>query len=435
MIGLFPHCGFLSETSRMLAIHDALRALGEPVCIATHGGPWETLLDRAGVDWTQIGPHMDAARCARFVQSLPGIGPPNQSMYDDAEMLVYARAEAQFMQQRGIRMAITGFTLTTLLSTRMAGIPLAASHAGSYVPPVFEAGLLPLPSRNPLPLLGLLPGWLQRKLFNAGAARSAMYCSGFNRAARALGVEGIPSFAALLLADLTLVTDLPEILGVDRRTLEGWTPPRGGAYRPSTSLRFTGPLFARLELPIPERVEAFMAGGAPLAYVALTSSTDTLVCDVVRAVRAVGCRALVAGTVHQLDGLEDESVMVEALLPSHRVMPRASVVVTTGGQGSVQTAMASGVPLVGIPLQPEQDLNVHCAERQGMALRVSPAQVRGPVMASAVRAMLDDARFRSAAQRVKALLAPVDGARNAALAIRQYMTERAAARAPLADVA
>jgi UDP:flavonoid glycosyltransferase YjiC (YdhE family) len=37
MIALFPNCGFLSETSRMLHIAQALRQQGEPVCIATHG--------------------------------------------------------------------------------------------------------------------------------------------------------------------------------------------------------------------------------------------------------------------------------------------------------------------------------------------------------------------------------------------------------------
>jgi hypothetical protein len=73
MIGLFPHCGFLSETSRMLAFHDALRALGEPVCIASHGGPWEYLLGQAGVAWVKLDPHMDRERCARFIQNLPGI--------------------------------------------------------------------------------------------------------------------------------------------------------------------------------------------------------------------------------------------------------------------------------------------------------------------------------------------------------------------------
>jgi UDP:flavonoid glycosyltransferase YjiC (YdhE family) len=424
MIGLFPHCGFLSETSRMLAIHEALRALGEPVCIATHGGPWESLLTRAGVAWTQIGPRMDGARCAQFIRSLPGIGPPDQSMYSDDEMLAYAQAEAEFMRRRGIRLAVTGFTLTTLLSTRLAAIPLAASHAGSFVPPVFEAGCLPVPSRYPHPIFRLLPRRLQQRIFNAGPPRSAMYCSGFNRAAKKLGVEGVPSFAALLLADLTLVTDLPEILGIDQRTLERWQPRPGGAYRAGTSLRYTGPLFAQLDVPIPERVESFVSAGGAFVYVALTSSPAALVRDVVAAVKAAGCRVLVAATVHDLGALADNTVMVEPLLPSHRLMPRAALAVVTGGQGSVQTAMASGVPMIGIPLQPEQDLNVHCAERRGMAMRIAPDRARGPAMTQAVRAMLDAPGYRTQAQRLRAQFAQVDGAHNAALAIRRYLAER-----------
>ncbi len=39
-----------------------------------------------------------------------------------------------------------------------------------------------------------------------------------------LGVEPVPSFAALLLGDLTLVTDVPEVLGLARAEVDGWTP-------------------------------------------------------------------------------------------------------------------------------------------------------------------------------------------------------------------
>ena len=300
----------------------------------------------------------------------------------------------------------------------------AASHAGSFVPPVFETGRLPVPSRYPHPIFRLLPRRLQQRIFNAGPPRSSMYCNGFNRAAKVLGVEGVPSFAALLLADLTLVTDLPEILGIAQDTLERWRPRPDGAYRAGTSLRYTGPLFAQLDVPVPDRVESFVSAGGAFVYVALTSSPAGLVRDVVAAVKAAGCRVLVASTVHDLGALEDDTVMVEPLLPSHRLMPRAGLAVVTGGQGSVQTAMACGVPMIGIPLQPEQDLNVHCAERQGMAMRIAPDQARGPSMSQAIRAMLDTPGRRTQAQRVKALFAQVDGARNAALAIRRYLAER-----------
>ena len=426
MIALFPHCGFLSETSRMLAIHDALRAAGQPVCIATHGGPWESLLDRAGVRWAQLGPRMDAQRCARFIRSLPGIGSPRQSMYSDDEMLIYARAEAEFMQRRGVQLAVTGFTLTTLLSTRLAGIPLAASHAGSWVPPVYEAGLLPAPSRPVMPLFGWLPRRLQRRFMNWSPSRSQLYCAGFNRAAKILGVEGVPSFAALLLADLTLVTDVPEILGVAREVLEQWRPRPHAGYRLTTTLRYTGPLYARLDVPVSDRVNEFLERSGAVAYVALTSSPPALVRDVVAAVRQAGCRVLVAATVHDLGDLGDEAVLVEPLLPSHRIMPRVALAVVTGGQGSVQTAMASGVPMVGIPLQPEQDLNVHLAERQGMAIGLAPSRARGPAMTGAVRRLLDQPRYREEAMRVRSLVSRIDGASNAAAAIRHYLDQASA---------
>lgn len=424
VIGLFPHCGFLSETSRMLAIHEALRAIGEPTCVATHGGPWECLLDAAGVDWVRLEPRMNAERCARFVRDLPGIGSPRQSMYSDDEMLAHVRSETEFMREHGIDMAVAGFTLTTLLSTRLAGIPLATSHAGSFVPPVFDARLMPAPSRSVMPLFGLLPSSLQRRFMNWSPPRSSIYCSGFNRAARVLGVEGVPSFAALLLGDLTLVTDVPEILGVSAATLESWTPGRGAAYRAGTTLRYTGPLYARLGLPVPERVERFLDRGSDVAYVALTSSSQALVRGVIAAVRQAGLRVLVASTVHELADLEGRSVLVERLLPSHRIMPRVAVAVATGGQGSVQTAVASGVPLAGIPLQPEQDLNVHLVQRQGMALRVPPQSASSAAMTNAVRRLLEQPSFREQASRLRSIVANVDGPAGAARAIVSYLAER-----------
>ena len=76
MIALFPHCGFLSETSRMLHIAQALRECGESVCLASHGGPYLSVLQDAGEDVTLLEPRLDAARCERFLRDLVQIGRP-----------------------------------------------------------------------------------------------------------------------------------------------------------------------------------------------------------------------------------------------------------------------------------------------------------------------------------------------------------------------
>src|SRR6185295_20425083 len=99
MICLLPHCAYLSETTRMVAIYHALRRLGADVIVATHGGTHEELLRSENVPYEIVGPRMSDERCARFVREGMGMGPPNQSFYSDDELRTYALAEAKFFRQ------------------------------------------------------------------------------------------------------------------------------------------------------------------------------------------------------------------------------------------------------------------------------------------------------------------------------------------------
>ena len=117
----------------------------------------------------------------------------------------------------------------------------------------------------------------------------------------------------------------------------------------------------------------------------------------------------------------DPDVVVAGLLPSHEVMPRVDVAVTMGGQGTVQTAMCSGTPLVAIPLHGEQELNVGLAARHGMALAVARRHARGDKMTAAIRRVASEPRFKQQARRVQALYANADGADRAAAEIIRCM--------------
>jgi UDP:flavonoid glycosyltransferase YjiC (YdhE family) len=430
MICLMPNCCFLSETSRMLEIYRALRQSGGSAAgaagikVVTHGGPHESLLRAAGVPYHVLGPGVSTRRYQEFLRSLPGIGPDDQSMWSDEELRSYAVAEAEYFARHRVTVAVTGWTLTALLSTRLAGIPLVTDHAGSFLPPVFDRGLLPAPSM-PVGRRGLCPArrWIQ----NAAPDRVLAYTAGLNRVAAELGVEPVPSFAALLLGDLTLVTDVPEVLGLPRAEVDGWTPRDPRRYRPGTRLRYTGPLYAHFDLPVPDQVRAFLAGRRPVIYVAITSSTPDLVRQVVRALEPTGTSILVAATTHDLSDLASDQVMVAGMLPNHLVMGDVDLAVIAGGQGSVQTALAAGVPFVGIPLQPEQDANVTFAQNQGAA-RLVPQKAAGtPTMTAVARDLLADAAARDSARRLKQIFAAVDGPAAAAQAVLEVA---AAAPAP-----
>jgi hypothetical protein len=342
-------------------------------------------------------------------------------VWTDEEIAAYAQAEARFFREHGVRVAVTGFTLTTLLSTRLAGVTLITEHAGSFVPPIWERKMVDPFLTSPIPPVRFLPRAAQRFAANLGINHVRNYTSGFNRVAKQLKVEGVPSFATLLLGDLSLVPEAPEVLGISPSDLEAWRPTQPG-YRSGMRLRYSGPLFAELERPVPERVLRFLEGPHPIAYLAMTSTTAEQVRAVIVALRSAGVRVLVAGTVHPLQDLEREDVMVEGVLPSQHIMPRVDLAITAGGQGSVQCAMAAGTPLIAIPLQPEQDWNGQLIERQGAGRRISMRDAASPKLATLVRTMLAQPSFRENARRVQSIYARLDGPALSAQAILDWAT-------------
>jgi UDP:flavonoid glycosyltransferase YjiC (YdhE family) len=356
----------------MLEISRALRARGADVRFATHGGPYEWLLREAGAEYDLLG----------------GDDAPAQEA-----------AEAEHLRAIGARVVVTGRTFTALGSSRLAGIPLVTAHAGSWVPPMWERRLLPLPF-GPLgiPLERALPRMLRRHIFNLRAAGMAA------EPARALG-------------DVTLVTDVKELLGITGTGIDGWRPRDPAPYREGARLKLVGPIPGNLDLPLPERVERLLAGPRPIVYVAITSSEPALVRSAVGALRPLGARILVASTVHDLAGLQDEQVAVEPFLPNRLVMPRADLAVIAGGQGSVHTALAAGVPFLGLPLGPEQHLNVALAERAGAGLAVAPHLAGTPELTRTARGLLTETRHRAGAERLRDAFAHADGPGRAADAI------------------
>jgi UDP:flavonoid glycosyltransferase YjiC (YdhE family) len=267
---------------------------------------------------------------------------------------------------------------------------------------------------------------LQRRLANLVPRLLTGPVASLNALADELGVERIPNLVALMCGELTLVTEDPAMLGMTAADFESWRPRWPSRPRSGTTFRATGPLFAHLDIPVPERVEAFLSGNPRVVYLSPTSVREDFLRDLVREVRAAGSPVLVAGTVHDLSDMEDDATMVAGTLPNHVVMPRAAACVVMGGQGSVQCAMASGTPMVALPYHGEQELNVAVAVRNGMCVAVSPHEVPGGAVTSAVRRVLTDPTFARAGARVRSIYAGTDGASAAAEAILRHLDREGA---------
>ncbi|HKP05870.1 MAG TPA: nucleotide disphospho-sugar-binding domain-containing protein, partial [Microbacterium sp.] len=219
----------------------------------------------------------------------------------------------------------------------------------------------------------------------------------FGRVARANGVAPLKTVVSLLEADHNLLT-------VMAGELEGYALP--AAYQR------VGPIFAHIDAPMPPIVTELAQRSEPLIYLGLGSSANREM--VLAAASQLGTLPVnvVAPVAHYLrDGdVLPSNVHVTGLLPAHLLGGLVDAAVLHGGQGTVQTACAAGIPFVGMGLQPEQVWNVDQCVRQGNALALSPKQAGTPALANAVRRVLSDDKMRAAAERVRAAYANEDGA-------------------------
>lgn len=424
-IAFLPNCSFLSEVSRAVGIARAVVTRGVPVAFAARGGPYAHLIEEAGFDLHRLDPPAHPDSDQRFLDALLSMGPRvDTEFYTDDELRAAVAAEHSFLQDSGAAAAVTGFTLTAYLSTRLAALPLITDHGGSFVPPVMAAGLCPLPTAWPDPKMAKAPVRLQRLVANRASAFIRSPSAQLNRHATELGVPTVPGLNGLMCGDLTLVTDLPEVVGLSAEALEQWQPRWPFRVRPGTTFRFTGPLFAQLDLPVPPEVDAFLSTGEPVVFVSPTTVSQPFLRAMVSQAKQAGARVLVGATVHDVADLADDRTVIAGVLPNHRIMPRVAAAVIMGGQGSVQTAMAAGTPFVGLPYHPEQELNVAVAERLGMAIRMAPGAAGTAALPRSILRLLDEPSFATSAASAARHYAGVDGADRAAATIVAWLAER-----------
>ena len=220
----FPNCAYLSETSRMVSVYKRLKANGEDVVLATHGGTFEFVLINEEIPYIHLEPFVSNELSLEWV-SISRIEKGVRSGYYSAEELEkHVNSEMAFFKQHNIKAVLSGYTLSNAVSTRVLGIPYATTHLGSWVPPVFEFNMNPWPVNYENIVTRLIPTSTKIKLINYGTLRAKSFIKPFNILSKRLNIPEFKGFLDLTSGDLTLVTDCPEILGIPTEVMESWIP-------------------------------------------------------------------------------------------------------------------------------------------------------------------------------------------------------------------
>jgi UDP:flavonoid glycosyltransferase YjiC (YdhE family) len=404
---LLPNAGFLSETTRMLAVYRELEKLGTPAVLASHGGTYEGVLREAGVPWERIPPTQTSEDCTRLLELLNN--PFRGHLYSRKQLRKIVENEVSFFRQVDARVVVSGFTLSASLSARALSIPLVVTHLASWIPPVLERGRFGVSEffDSSFPI-SILPDRLQARLVAWLFPRVRKHAGVFKQVAKDLDIEPVRGLFDLMLGDLVFVTDVPEILGIPEEDLEAWRP-RSACYRPDLRFSYVGAIYARVFGKVPEEVTRFLRSTKPTVYVAMASTRSEYMQAVLDTIETMDVRAVIVTTVHG-DELEPKGdVLLYDFLPSHEVMPLCDAAIIHGGQGTIQTAIASGTPFVGIPLQPEQNVNLKIIEHRGGSRTVSLKALRKGDLRSRLEEVLGDESFRKSMANLKDFQAQQNG--------------------------
>ena len=220
----------------------------------------------------------------------------------------------------------------------------------------------------------------------------------------------------LLKADLTIVNDFPGFY--DQKQFP-------------SNVVFTGPLFSmpNNDEAIDREIEKVFNSkiNKIKVFCSLSSSgSEELLIEVIKAFtygKGLNWNAVILSPhfsvtkAWDLIGKREGIYITNKFIPALKVNAMADVTVSHGGQGTIQTAIHSGTPIVGIAAQQEQFINLSNIESYGAGIRIPRAKWNANNIQKAISTILSDKKYLEAMLKLRERIIAIDGMRNASFKI------------------
>jgi zeaxanthin glucosyltransferase len=219
------------------------------------------------------------------------------------------------------------------------------------------------------------------------------------------------------LSPLAQITQLPEVLEFE---VVGEKP---------AGLHYTGPFVHSQQRPAVEfpweRLD-----GRPLIYASMGTLQNGS--EAIFRTIAEACAGLETQLLISLGGRLDPATLgklagnplVVSFAPQLEILKRAALVITHAGLNTVLESLSEGVPLVAVPLANDQPGVAARVKARGACVVVPRYRLNATRLRKAVLLVLQDARYREAAQVLQKTIQRMDGPGRAADLIEQVLKLR-----------
>ncbi|HEX2926173.1 MAG TPA: nucleotide disphospho-sugar-binding domain-containing protein, partial [Ruminiclostridium sp.] len=230
----------------------------------------------------------------------------------------------------------------------------------------------------------------------------------------------------MLQADLTVVNDLPYFYsGVplpDRFVLTG------PLYSASGSDASLDPELQRVFVKRnPTQINLFCTMGSSAKKEFLMEAVKAITvlpADLYHAVILVPKAVCPIEEIRPLVTQNPNILITDRFVPAKLVNEKADVTICHGGQGTIQTALSCGCPVVGFAMQPEQQINLDHVVQSGAGLRIPATRWKKHNILAAVRKVTTIPAYRENAKKLGDEMGKVDSYQKTANAIWNFIKSK-----------
>lgn len=304
-------------------------------------------------------------------------------LYRAATLRAYVEEDLRLLHTLRPDVVVGDFRLSLSISARLAGIPYLTISNAYWSP--YRIQHYPVPE---LPITRLFGVTAAQLLFNLVRPLAfAFHGRSLNQVRREFGLASLGSDLrrAYTDADYTLYADPPELFPLS--TL------------PDTH-RFLGPVLWSPTLPLPTWWDT-LPNDKPCIYVTLGSSGNAgLLPRILAALAGEPVTVIAAGAGQKITDEIPGNAYIADYLPGGDAARRAKLVICNGGSPTSQQALTAGVPVLGVPANLDQHLNMAALEKAGVGRILRSEHLRSSSLRDVVLRMLADT---SLSQRAAAM--------------------------------
>jgi UDP:flavonoid glycosyltransferase YjiC (YdhE family) len=406
---IFQDAGEATRALRMAGIIRRYAPVDKPVDIAfvSRGGGFNQLAEDSGFRIISAKPHITHANFHDEFHTAFG-----DQIGDLQVAKALLQGEIEVYKRESPDVIVNGFFPVSTIARRMA----CSSAIGiSFLPlPLvrrFTQEVTRFPEES---ALSRLPESLQRAIMRciptkAKCANPALRHRTLARAAYEMGCsEKLDNIFDMLSSRCYLINDYSIFYDAD-------------SY--GENVVFTGPL-------IPQTTESSISDPGVLKALSLSNHRKKVFCSL----GSVGSKELLQEIVAMLNspqGLDLGGVirvpketcdlaeakrmlhnchmyMTDSFLPARHLCRQVDAVICHGGQGTLQTAIQGGAPVIGVAMQPEQEINLQHLADFGAAIKISRRHWNAVNIGKAVDRVLSEPGFRIQSRKLELIAENTD---------------------------